>query len=92
MIDMWLERWPDDDVVVIIMLTIHALYYRKSLEEDETLTWIAVSIWGFEDSPVSWKNNEHGWYNSGDNHYNIIVFKTGEFWLIKTLSTYDVTS
>lgn len=64
--------------------------HRECLASDETLPWAAVSVWGFEDAPVSWKLNEHGWYQSGDNHYNIIVFRTGQYWILTALATHDV--
>lgn len=49
-----------------------------------------MSVWGFEDAPVSWRTNEHGWFLSGDNHYNVIVFKSGQFWILTTLATHDI--
>lgn len=52
--------------------------------------WAALSVWGFEDAPVSWRTNEHGWFLSGDNHYQVVLFRTGQFWIIKTLATHDI--
>lgn len=52
--------------------------------------WVAVNVWGFEDSPVSWKTCEHGWHLSGDNHYTAVLFDTGQFWFISALGTHDL--
>ena len=62
---------------------------REYLEKESALSWAAVSVWGFEDAPVSWKNNEHGWLCSGDNHYSLVLFRTGQFWHFSSMATHD---
>lgn len=52
--------------------------------------WVAVVIWGFEDSPISWRTNEHGWLLSGDNHATVVLFSSGHYWCMQTLATHDV--
>lgn len=52
--------------------------------------WVAVSVWGFEDAPVSWRTNEHGYSQCGDNHYTIVMFRTGHFWHLTVLGTHDI--
>ena len=55
-----------------------------------SLGWAAVSVWGFEDAPVSWRTNEHGWFLSGENHYNVVVFGSGQYWMMTSLATHDI--
>ncbi len=52
--------------------------------------WVAVTVWGFEDTPVSWRTNEHGYCQSGDNHYTVVMFRTGHFWYLNMLGSHDV--
>jgi hypothetical protein len=40
------------------------------------LEWIALSVWGYEDAPVSWGNHEHGYQCAGDNDYCLILDKS----------------
>ncbi len=63
---------------------------RKYLSTSQKVPWAAISVWGFEDSPISWKDSEHGWYLSGDNHYNILLFSTGQYWCTSVLGAHDL--
>ena len=66
------------------------LFPRKHLEEQTDLPWAALTVWGFEDAPVSWKSNEHGWLCSGDNGYTLVLFRSGHYWLLTSLASHDV--
>ena len=63
---------------------------RQCLEADGSFPWAALSVWGFEDAPVSWRTNEHGWHFSGDNNYTVVLFRTGQFWHLTSLASHDV--
>ena len=64
--------------------------YITSSIRKQGLPWIAVTVWGFEDSPISWRTNEHGWFLSGDNHYTLLLFSNYHFWSVQTLATHDM--
>jgi len=49
-----------------------------------------MTVWGFEDAPVSWRTNEHGYHQSGDNHFTIVLFKTDQFWFLNMLGSFDI--
>ena len=53
---------------------------------------MAVSVWGFEDSPVSWDNCEHGSFTWGDNHYVVVLFRQGHHWTVTSLGSHDTVS
>ena len=53
-------------------------------------SWAAVCVWGFDDSPVSWKTNEHSYHVSGDNNYTVFVFGNGQYWFVPAMGTYDI--
>eukprot|EP01125_Pyxidicula_operculata_P020879 TRINITY_DN7846_c0_g1_i2.p1 TRINITY_DN7846_c0_g1~~TRINITY_DN7846_c0_g1_i2.p1 ORF type:complete len:419 (-),score=50.25 TRINITY_DN7846_c0_g1_i2:49-1305(-) len=44
-------------------------------ENEDYCCWAALTVWGIEDSPVSWKENEHNvaYDGSGENDYTFIV-------------------
>ncbi|KAL5466875.1 hypothetical protein EMCRGX_G031032 [Ephydatia muelleri] len=60
---------------------------RDHIVED---SWAAVCVWGFDDSPVSWKTNEHSYHVSGDNNYTVFVFGNGQYWFVPAMGTYDI--
>ena len=66
--------------------------FRGVLESDreaDTVPWIAVSVWGFEDSPLSWGTCEHGSFMWGDNHYLVLLFRQGQYWTVTSLGSHD---
>ncbi|KTW25783.1 hypothetical protein T552_03396 [Pneumocystis carinii B80] len=36
------------------------------------INWISLTVNGFEDSPISWENYEHGYFFGGENTYTIL--------------------
>ena len=62
---------------------------RDALKVDD-VEWIAVCVWGFEDSPVSWSGCEHGSFTWGDNHYTTPLFRGDRHWTLTSLGTHDV--
>ena len=69
--------------------------HRGVLESDreaKCVPWIAVSVWGFEDSPVSWGRCEHGAFLWGDNHYVVVLFREGQHWTVTSLGSHDTVS
>jgi len=47
---------------------------RKAVASGQA-PWVAISVWGFEETPISWGNSEHR-INSkgGENHIVVLVF------------------
>jgi hypothetical protein len=58
--------------------------------KENALPYAVLSVCGFSDSPVSWKDQTHGFYNSGQNHYTFILFPDNRYWLFKSLGTFDL--
>lgn len=70
------------DVINRILMTM-----RDHIKGD---SWGAMTVWGFDDSPVSWRTNEHGYHVSGDNNYTVFVFGSGQYWFVSATGTYDI--
>ncbi|RUS21509.1 hypothetical protein BC937DRAFT_92478, partial [Endogone sp. FLAS-F59071] len=49
------------------------------------IPWASFTVWGFQDSPVSWRRREHGHLISGENHYTFVM------WPDETISD-DITA
>ncbi|KAG0044669.1 hypothetical protein BGZ83_010106 [Gryganskiella cystojenkinii] len=37
-------------------------------------SWANMTVWGFQDSPISWMNREHGYLLSGENYYSFFLW------------------
>ncbi|CAG8786909.1 5735_t:CDS:2, partial [Racocetra persica] len=57
--------------------------------KSSNIPWVALSVWGFKDSPISWKKHEHGHFMSGENHYSFLLWPDGEYILYQALGAYD---
>ncbi|XP_063441897.1 ribonuclease P protein subunit p40-like [Mytilus trossulus] len=64
---------------------------RDNMEEWK-LPWCSVTVQGFMDSPLSWKQREHGYLNNGDNLYTFIIFPDDSYWLYSAYGSYDLVS
>ncbi|XP_046843351.1 ribonuclease P protein subunit p40-like [Xenia sp. Carnegie-2017] len=64
-------------------------FARDLLKKNPDIPWLNVTIWGFSDSPVTWRDLRHGFYLNGDNHYSIILFQDHCMWMYRTLSDHD---
>ncbi|XP_044224318.1 ribonuclease P protein subunit p40 isoform X2 [Thunnus albacares] len=47
---------------------------RCYLEQPRLAPWVALTVHGFTDSPVSWGNSEHGVLTGGENFYTLLLF------------------
>jgi ribonucleases P/MRP protein subunit RPP40 len=45
---------------------------RNSSKNAETMTWFALTVHGFRNSPVSWKQSQHGDSLHGENGYAVM--------------------
>ncbi|XP_071957361.1 ribonuclease P protein subunit p40-like [Antedon mediterranea] len=63
---------------------------RSLFVTNTDIPWIAMSVHGFMDSPVSWKTREHGFHKFGDNLYTYVVFPDDRYILYTAIGTNDV--
>ncbi|XP_065685964.1 ribonuclease P protein subunit p40 isoform X3 [Patagioenas fasciata] len=57
--------------------------------EPKLAYWLTLTVHGFADSPVSWRESEHGFHKGGENLYNFVIFRNLDYWLQLAVGTYD---
>ncbi|XP_053323563.1 ribonuclease P protein subunit p40 isoform X2 [Spea bombifrons] len=57
--------------------------------EPKLAPWVSLMVHGFADSPVSWKENEHGFCKGGENLYSFVVFNNQDYWIHMAVGTFD---
>ncbi|XP_020623915.1 ribonuclease P protein subunit p40-like [Orbicella faveolata] len=62
----------------------------RELVKSNGIPWIAVTVWGFTDCPVTWKQNEHGHFFSGENFYTFVIFPNDRYWLYTAMGSHDI--
>ena len=82
------NNWCHENILYI-------LYYfscRSLLNSPSAcqVPWLAVTVWGFADCPVTWKQNEHGYSIGGENLYSFIVFPGDQYWLYTAMGSNDI--
>uniref|UniRef100_A0A8D0HUD8 Uncharacterized protein n=1 Tax=Sphenodon punctatus TaxID=8508 RepID=A0A8D0HUD8_SPHPU len=50
-------------------------------DEPKLAEWVTLTVHGFADSPISWREYEHGFQTGGENLYNFVVFQNLDYWL-----------
>lgn len=51
--------------------------YRSILGTSSTEPgWANLTVWGFQDSPISWINQEHGHLMTGENYYSFFLWSS----------------
>ncbi|XP_029418723.1 ribonuclease P protein subunit p40 isoform X2 [Nannospalax galili] len=58
-------------------------------DEPKLAPWITLSVQGFADSPVSWRENEHGFRRGGEHLYNFVIFNNQDYWLQMAVGAND---
>ncbi|XP_066480960.1 ribonuclease P protein subunit p40 isoform X3 [Tiliqua scincoides] len=58
-------------------------------EEPKLAHWISLIVHGFADSPVSWRESEHGFLKGGENLYSFVIFRSLDYWLQMAVGAYD---
>ncbi|KAL8182489.1 UNVERIFIED_CONTAM: Ribonuclease P protein subunit p40 [Gekko kuhli] len=58
-------------------------------EEPKLAEWISLVVHGFADSPVSWRESEHGFLKGGENLYNFVIFRSLDYWLQMAVGAHD---
>ncbi|XP_025061778.1 ribonuclease P protein subunit p40 isoform X2 [Alligator sinensis] len=58
-------------------------------DEPKLAQWVTLTVHGFADSPVSWRENEHGFQKGGENLYNFVVFRSLDYWLQMAVGAND---
>ncbi|EPY83839.1 hypothetical protein CB1_000526059 [Camelus ferus] len=54
---------------------------RHYFDEPKLASWVTLSVQGFADSPVSWRENEHSFGKGGEHLYNFVIFSNQDYWL-----------
>jgi ribonuclease P/MRP protein subunit RPP40 len=60
-----------------------------ALVNEGELPWCCFSVWGFEDAPISWKNLEHSYYETGENDYVFFLLPESKIFLYKVTGLHD---
>ncbi|XP_059580343.1 ribonuclease P protein subunit p40 isoform X2 [Alligator mississippiensis] len=58
-------------------------------DDPKLAQWVTLTVHGFADSPVSWRENEHGFQKGGENLYNFVVFRSLDYWLQMAVGAND---
>lgn len=53
----------------------------RYFDEPKLAPWVTLSVQGFADSPVSWRESEHGFQKGGEHLYNFVIFNNRDYWL-----------
>uniref|UniRef100_A0A8C7EJI2 Ribonuclease P/MRP subunit p40 n=1 Tax=Neovison vison TaxID=452646 RepID=A0A8C7EJI2_NEOVI len=62
---------------------------RHYFDEPKLAPWVTLSVQGFADSPVSWRENEHGFRKGGEHLYNFVIFNNQDYWLQMAVGAND---
>ncbi|KAF6111179.1 ribonuclease P/MRP subunit p40 [Phyllostomus discolor] len=57
--------------------------------EPKLAPWVTLTVQGFADSPVSWRENEHGFQKGGEHLYNFVIFNNQDYWLQMAVGAND---
>nr|XP_033790665.1 ribonuclease P protein subunit p40 isoform X1 [Geotrypetes seraphini] len=58
-------------------------------DEPKLAPWVILMVHGFADSPVSWRESEHGFHKGGENLYSFVIFNNQDYWLQMAVGTND---
>uniref|UniRef100_A0ABI7Y0I6 Uncharacterized protein n=2 Tax=Felidae TaxID=9681 RepID=A0ABI7Y0I6_FELCA len=61
----------------------------RYFDEPKLAPWVTLSVQGFADSPVSWRENEHGFRKGGEHLYNFVIFNNQDYWLQMAVGAND---
>jgi hypothetical protein len=64
------------------------VFLRDNVDSGE-FPWAMLTVWGFEDTPVSFKECQHFNSFSGENNFTIILFPGGEYVLSAVVGPED---
>ncbi|XP_069586815.1 ribonuclease P protein subunit p40 [Ranitomeya imitator] len=62
---------------------------REYFSEPKLSQWVSLVVHGFADSPVSWRESEHGFFKGGENLYSFVIFNNEDYWLQMAVGTHD---
>lgn len=62
---------------------------REYFHEPKLSQWVSLMVHGFADSPVSWRESEHGFFKGGENLYSFVIFNNEDYWLQMAVGTHD---
>ncbi|XP_056148774.1 ribonuclease P protein subunit p40 [Lampris incognitus] len=62
---------------------------RRYFDQPKLTSWLAMTVHGMADSPVSWGTTEHGFLKGGENFYSLVVFQNHDYWLYMGTGSHD---
>ncbi|RUS32975.1 ribonuclease P 40kDa subunit-domain-containing protein [Jimgerdemannia flammicorona] len=75
-----------------LILAYHICAYSSQNLNPTHALWASFTVWGFQDSPISWRHQEHGHLVSGENHYTFVTWPDETYVLYQQLGTLDAYS
>lgn len=66
-----------------------SFFSRHYFDEPKLAPWLTLSVQGFADSPVSWREREHGFRKGGEHLYSFVVFSNQDYWLQMAVGAED---
>eukprot|EP00743_Colponemidia_sp_Colp-15_P003527 GILK01003805.1.p1 GENE.GILK01003805.1~~GILK01003805.1.p1 ORF type:complete len:375 (-),score=42.92 GILK01003805.1:120-1214(-) len=65
----------------------------RNVVQSGSAPWIALTVWGFEDAPISFGHNEHSFsHTGGANGYTCLLLPNEEYLLFTSLGAFDQTT
>ncbi|XP_044149432.1 ribonuclease P protein subunit p40 [Bufo gargarizans] len=64
-------------------------HLREYFNEPKLSQWVSLMVHGFADSPVSWKESEHGFFKGGEHLYSFVIFNNEDYWLQMAVGAHD---
>ena len=65
------------------------LFELKDVVADQNIPFAALTVHGFNDTPVTWEAREHGFQINGDNLYTYVIFPNSTYWYYTAVGAFD---
>ncbi|KAK3086591.1 hypothetical protein FSP39_020741 [Pinctada imbricata] len=62
---------------------------RCTVMKDQGNHWCSVTVYGFQDTPISWRSYEHGFTVCGDNLYTVVLLPSERYCLYRALGCHS---
>eukprot|EP01112_Ceratiomyxa_fruticulosa_P012053 TRINITY_DN3319_c0_g1_i1.p1 TRINITY_DN3319_c0_g1~~TRINITY_DN3319_c0_g1_i1.p1 ORF type:complete len:385 (-),score=66.01 TRINITY_DN3319_c0_g1_i1:87-1241(-) len=70
-------------VVNVVVDTLRVFVSKRDFD------WGLLTVWGFDDAPLSWGTCEHGFLQSGENNYTFVVLPNDQYCFFSAGGNYD---
>jgi len=82
-----LTGYISSQTILDILCRIRSL---ATVKYGRSFTWAAITVHGFDDSPVGWSDKERAFGMNGDNAYRLIVLPDNDYWIFRLLDQFSV--